>query len=111
MLRKIALAAFAAAVIMLVRPAAVGAYGAAHFGYTHVGPAGAFHTGTTWGHGPYGGYHTAVGFGGGTYYGGAAVRPYAAYGAYGHGPYGGYYHYVPAYGSGFQYGSGFSYIR
>ena len=45
------------------------AWGAYHAGYTHVGPSGVYHAGTTSYHGGYGGgYHS----GGGYHYGGAS---------------------------------------
>ena len=56
MLQKIALAAFVAVCVVLVLPAAASAYGAAHVGYTHVGPNGVYHAGTTVAHGPGGTY-------------------------------------------------------
>ena len=54
MLKKIVLAAFAAALVVLVMPAAVSAYGACHVGYTHVGPSGVYHSGETVARGPEG---------------------------------------------------------
>lgn len=86
MLHKLILPAAAAALFVLALPSQAGAYGAAHVGYTHVGPAGVYHTGETAVAGPRGvattGHTTAVGAGGATYhsgygaaagYGGAAV--------------------------------------
>src|SRR5260370_23519181 len=76
MLKKIFLAAVAAALVALLTPSEAGAYGAAHVGYTHVGPNGAYHTGRTVASGPggtYAGGHTSAhGAGGATYRGGAA---------------------------------------
>jgi hypothetical protein len=71
MLKKIVLATFAAALVVLVLPAAVCAYGACHVGYTHVGPNGAYHTSETVARGPEGAYAggrtTAYGAGGAAY--------------------------------------------
>src|SRR5579862_3060205 len=71
MLKKIVLAAFAAALGVLVLPAAVSAYGACHVGYTHVGPNGVYHSGETVARGPEGTYAggrtTAYGAGGAAY--------------------------------------------
>ena len=79
----------AAALLVLALPAEVDAYGAAHYGYTHVGPNGVYHTGGTAAYGPrgYGSTHTTSAYG----YGGA------------HAGYGGY-HYTPSYGGGYHYG-------
>jgi hypothetical protein len=104
MLKKIVLAAFAAALVLLVLPAAVSAYGACHVGYTHVGPSGVYHSGETVARGPEGAYAggrtTAYGAGGAEYHGYSAVGTTggAAYGAhYSTGNTGGYY-YAPGYG-------------
>src|SRR5262245_33501693 len=99
MLKKILALATVAALAVLLMPSQVDAWGAAHVGYTHVGPAGVYHTGRTVAAGPSGvyaggrtgaygayggayraGYGGAVGYGGayGGYYGGAAYR--AGYG-------------------------------
>ena len=56
MLKKNVLAAFSAALAVLVVPSLVSAYGAAHVGYTHVGPSGVQHYGETAAHGPGGAY-------------------------------------------------------
>jgi hypothetical protein len=90
----------AAALLVLVLPAELGAYGAVHRGYTHVGPNGVYHTG-----------RTAVA----TPYGVAATRNtnVAGYGGYrGGAAYGAGYRYTPGYGGvpaygGYRYG----YIR
>jgi hypothetical protein len=92
-----------AALGVALTPATLDAYGAAHFGYTHVGPAGAYHVGGTafggYG-GVYGGVHsTAVGYGGAYHYG---------YGGYG---YGGAYHYGGTYAYAPRYYGGYRYIR
>ena len=65
----------------LLTPSQVGAYGAAHVGYTHVGPSGVYHDGATAAGGSRGGLRRAstnrLRRGGGAYhagYGGAAVR-------------------------------------
>src|SRR5262245_28288936 len=98
MLSKIILPATVAALAALLLPSEVGAYGAAHVGYTHVGPNGVYHTGETAVAGPRGVYAggrtEAYGVGGAAYRGGAAyeARPGGAYGAVGD------YRYVPSYG-------------
>lgn len=83
MFRRVFFAAAAAALITLLSPADSYAWGAAHVGYTHVGPAGVYHAGATRVATPYGvagGAHAgAYGYGGGvarTGYG-AAYSPYA----------------------------------
>src|SRR5262249_22918129 len=58
MLKKLLSVTFAAAVVVLVLPSVVSAYGAAHVGYTHVGPNGVYHTGETVARGPGGTYAT-----------------------------------------------------
>src|SRR5262249_44520785 len=80
MLHKITLLALTAGLVALLAPSRAGAYGAAHVGYTHVGPNGVYHTGETVARGPGGTYEagrtSAYGAGGGAYhagYGGAAV--------------------------------------
>src|SRR5215813_13299906 len=96
MLNKIILPAILAALAVLLMPARVSAYGAAHVGYTHVGPNGVYHAGRTAVAGPggvyAGGRTTAVGAGGGYYhagyaggagYGGARVG-YGTAGGYGY---------------------------
>ena len=106
MLRKILCLALLAAAATLMTSAKAQAWGAAHVGYTHVGPSGVQHYGRTVGVGPYGsysgghygsygaygGYHAGYssgyryGYGG---YGGAYRYGYDRYGAYDR--YGGYY--------------------
>jgi hypothetical protein len=98
-------------------PAAADAYGAAHVGYTHVGPNGVYHTGATAGPN---GYHTSTGYHstnpyGANYHYGATSTPYGGgyhYGATGYGGagygYGGY-HYSTGYGTGGGYH--YSYVR
>ena len=80
MLKKTILLAAVAALAALLTPSEAGAYGAAHVGYTHVGPNGVQHYGATAARGPggtYGGEHaSAYGASGGAYhagYGGAAA--------------------------------------
>jgi len=106
-MKKIILQAAVAALMVLALPSQVDAYGAVHRGYTHVGPAGVYHTSRTAVAGPrgvaVGGHTTAVGAGGGVYrggyggaagYGGAGGYHYG-YGTagYGFGGIGGGYHY------------------
>ncbi len=56
MLNKIITLAAVAALMALLMPSKVDAYGAAHVGYTHVGPSGVYHTGRTAASGPGGAY-------------------------------------------------------
>jgi hypothetical protein len=114
MLKRIALAAFAATLAVLVSPARVSAYGACHVGYTHVGPNGVYHTGETVARGPggtyAGGHTTAYGAGGAAYHSGyGATTGGAAYGAH-YSTEG--YHYAPSY-SGAAYGhtATYGYVR
>src|SRR5262249_19130807 len=106
MLKKIILAACVAAVLALALPSRASAYGAAHVGYTHVGPNGVYHTGETVARGPGGTYGTAhtgaYGTGGGAYHAGYGGAYHAGYG----GAYGaaGGYRYTPSYG-GASYGA------
>jgi hypothetical protein len=60
MLNKILTTAFVAMFAFLLMPTMVDAYGAAHVGYTHVGPNGVYHTGTTVASGP-GGVAATIG--------------------------------------------------
>jgi hypothetical protein len=80
MRNKIPLSALAAVLAAVLAPSVVHAYGAAHVGYTHVGPNGVYHTGATAAAGPGGAYAggrtTAAGGYGGYHYGGAAVGGY-----------------------------------
>jgi hypothetical protein len=99
MLHKILFLAAAATLLALLTTAKVQAYGAAHVGYTHVGPNGVQHYGATAAAGPggaYAGSHTsAYGASGGAYgahYGGAAYGGAAHYGGYSGAAYGGAYH-------------------
>ena len=101
MLNKIIMAAVAVLAALLL-PSKVDAWGAAHVGYTHVGPGGVYHAGRTVAAGPggvyAGGRTTAVGTYGGAYragYGGAV--------GYG-GAYGGYHY-------GYAGAAGYGYIR
>ncbi len=90
MLRQVCIVAGFTAFLVLATPANAHAWGAAHVGYTHVGPGGVYHAGATGYRGGYGG-----GYGG------------AHYGAY-RGGYGGAYHsygYGGAAAGGYRYGS------
>src|SRR5271166_5009218 len=84
MLKQIFLAATATILMLSASPSEVNAYGAAHVGYTHVGPNGVYHTGETVAAGPHGvyetGHTTAAGYGGAEYRG-AEYRGGATYGA------------------------------
>src|SRR5436305_2106155 len=107
MVQKRIVAALAAALAVLGLPSVVSAYGAAHFGYTHVGPNGVYHTGETVARGPYGTYAGgrtgAYGYGGGAYH--SDYRYGAGYGgAYGRAG----YRYAPSYYGG-RYGGGYRY--
>jgi hypothetical protein len=91
---KLILPVITAALMVLAMPTQVDAYGAAHVGYTHVGPSGAYHTSATVAAGPRGveatGHTTAVGAGGGVYHSGyGAATGFggvgAGYGAAGYG--------------------------
>jgi len=98
MLKKIILAAFAAALVVLVMPAVVSAYGACHVGYTHAGPNGVYHTGETVARGPggtYAGGHTTA-YGGTEYRGVSSTN--AAYGGA---------HYSTSGSSGYYYAPGY----
>jgi hypothetical protein len=111
------LATCAAALTLLAIPANTDAYGAAHFGYTHVGPAGVYHTGRTYASGPggvYAGGRTgAYGYGGAAYSGGFhyGATTYPSYGGVHYGAtYNSGYRYTPSYYGGASYG-GYRYIR
>ena len=117
MLKQILSAAPLTVLAVLLLPAEVDAYGAAHVGYTHVGPNGAYHVGKTEAVGPggayAGGHATAVGAGGA--YGGAyhygAVGTGGAY-QYGGAAVGGAYHYGgTAYAPSYYGAAGYGYIR
>jgi hypothetical protein len=107
MLNKILAPAVAAALLALLTPSEIDAYGAAHVGYTHVGPAGAYHTGRTVAAGPggvyAGGRTAAVGAYGGVYRGGYGYGYGARYG----GVYGGYRYNPGYYGYGGAYGGAY----
>ena len=87
MLNKMITLAMVAALAALLTPSKVDAWGAAHVGYTHVGPGGVYHTGRTVAAGPggvyAGGRTSAVGAYSGVYRGGygAAAGRGGAYGA------------------------------
>jgi hypothetical protein len=95
MLNKIITLTIVAALAALLMPSKVDAWGAAHVGYTHVGPGGVYHAGRTAAVGPGGVYSGgrvgAVGAGGGVYRAG----------------YGGGVGYGGAYGGGYRYGAGY----
>jgi hypothetical protein len=106
MLNKIILLAIVAALGALLTPAKVDAYGAAHVGYTHVGPNGVYHEGATAVSAPGGDYRGGAAYGG-DYRGGAAYggdyRGGAAYGDY---------HYTTGYQGGVTASSaGYGYVR
>jgi hypothetical protein len=108
MMQKLVLTAVAAALVMFGSPAKASAHGAAHAGYTHVGPNGVYHAGAT-AVGGYGrGYHYGWAHGGavgGYRYGGIGYgRAYGAPGVY---LYGG----VPYYGWPYGTVGGYGYIR
>jgi len=113
MFRKIIPGALIVTVAALLTPCKVNAYGAAHCGYTHVGPNGVYHTGQTAVRTPYGSYaggHTsAYGSGGGAYHSGYAAGG-SSYGGGSSVHYtagsGSVYHNVPSYG-----GSSYGYVR
>jgi len=86
MLAKIVLSCITAALVVLVLPSRLDAYGAAHVGYTHVGPNGAYHVG-----------ETAVARPGGEYVGGRTTAVGTDRVGYGGAAVGGY-RYTPAYG-------------
>jgi hypothetical protein len=88
---KIFMPAAIAALVTMAMPLKVHAYGAAHVGYTHVGPAGAYHVGGTAARG-YGGYRGGYNYGGayGGYRGGYGYSAAAYGGAYGTGMVGRY---------------------
>jgi hypothetical protein len=68
MRNRILMAALVAAALALLTPSEAGAWGAVHAGYTHVGPYGVQHVGTTRAVGPYGAYSSThvsgTGYGG-----------------------------------------------
>jgi hypothetical protein len=112
MMKKISLVVIAAGLLVLVLPAVASAYGAAHVGYTHVGPNGVYHTGETAVRGPGGTYATghtgAYGAGGATYHSGysAGATSGGAYGAAGG------YRYTPSYGGAYgAAGAHYGYVR
>lgn len=107
MLNKIILPAIAVALAALLTPSEVDAYGAAHVGYTHVGPNGVYHTGETAAAGPRGVYAggrtEAYGAGGAAYRGGYEAGRGGAYGDY---------RYTPSYHGGAAVGGArYGYIR
>jgi hypothetical protein len=110
MMKRILAAVALAALVVALTPTVVEAYGAAHVGYTHVGPNGAYHTGATAVRGPEGGVYagghtTAVGGYGPTYHPGGTI-PAGGYG-YGTAHYGG-----TAYAPGYHAAAGgYAYIR
>jgi len=79
MMNKIVLLVIVGVVGVLLMPSQVDAYGAAHVGYTQVGPNGVSHTGATAVSGPNGTAavgHTSAYGAGGAYGGGAAAGGY-----------------------------------
>lgn len=111
MLKTLVPATVAVALAILLTPSEAAGYGAAHVGYTHVGPNGVYHTGETAVAGPRGvaatGHTTAVGAGGGAYHAEAGGAYHAGYG----GAAAGGYRYTGAYGGtaaagGYRYTSG-----
>lgn len=106
MLRKSLFVAIAAALAAVLSPAEARAWGAAHVGYTHVGPYGVQHYGRTVAAGPNGAYaggHTsAYGYGGASYHAGGAAGYHYGYG----GASAGGYHYGAVHtGYGYQAGA------
>jgi hypothetical protein len=110
MLKQLLTVAWLAVLTVLLIPVEVDAYGAAHVGYTHVGPNGAYHTGSTAVAGPNGGYagaHTTTVAGGGTS-GTYAHSGYSAGGVTASPTVGTGYHpptttYAPSYSAGYGY--------
>ena len=98
MFSKIMLMSAVTALVTLLTPSGLNAYGACHVGYTHVGPNGVYHEGSTAVSRPGGNYgHTTEGYHTTTGYGGAA--------------YGGY-HYSAGYSGNAAYGSAhYAYVR
>lgn len=91
MLHRIFFLTCIALLVLLATSSQAQAWGGYHYGYTHVGPYGAYHVGSTAGYGGYGGayrsggaYHYGYGGYGGYHYGGYH------YGGYPYGGYGGY---------------------
>ena len=114
MLTRTVFAVFAAGLVALLTPADARAWGAAHVGYTHVGPNGVYHTGSTVAAGPggvyAGGRTTAYGSGGGAYHSGYSYGAGAG-GVSGGAVYGGY-RYTPSYSGGAAYGGyRYGYVR
>ncbi len=93
MLNKILLSTVAVAILALMTPSNVNAYGAAHVGYTHVGPNGVYHAGATatntrYGTASYG--HTTAAYGTNGVHTAATVNTTSS----------GAYHYTPSYSTG-----------
>jgi hypothetical protein len=118
MIRNLA-STFMVLVTATVLPAAVHAYGAAHTGYTHVGPNGVYHTGETVAHGP-GGQTYAHSSTGAYGAGGNAYHSETTAGASGGAAYGEHssteYHYAPSYsgstsGGAAYHSSSYGYVR
>ncbi len=88
MKKKLLLGVVSAALMAVMMPSMVHAYGAAHVGYTHVGPNGVYHAGETVARGPGGAYAggrtTAAGYGGAEYRGGYGAAEHR--GGYGYAP-------------------------
>jgi hypothetical protein len=101
-MKKILCIALVAAAASLMTSTKAQAWGAAHVGYTHVGPEGVQHYGRTAAYGPSGAYS-------GAHYGsyGAYGSSHAAYGhseTYGHSSYGAYHYGSSSYDSYGRYG-------
>jgi hypothetical protein len=115
MLKSSVLTIFAAALATSILPSSAHGYGAAHVGYTHVGPNGVYHTGETAARGPEGGVYgtshtTAYGAGGSAYHSSttAAAAPHYAPVAQ---PAPGY-HYAPSYsGAAYGHSTSYGYVR
>jgi hypothetical protein len=109
MLKKSVPLVVAVALAALLTPSQAGAYGAAHVGYTHVGPNGVYHAGATEVHAGYGGAS------GGAYHAGSSGAYGGAYHAGYGGAYGGAaggYHYTAGYSGGAAYGGyHYGYVR
>jgi hypothetical protein len=103
MLKKIVLLLVVAGLAVLLAPSDASAYGAAHVGYTHVGPNGVYHAGATEVRGPGGAYGGAYHEGGAAY--GGAYRE-------GYGGAAGGYHYSAGYAGGAAVGEAhYGYVR
>ena len=104
MKRQLLFLALAATALVLGTSAKAHAWGAAHVGYTHVGPSGVQHYGATAARGPYGSYSgshaSAYGASGGAYHEGG----YSSASRYGGNSSSGYHSYSGGYSSGYAAG-------